>query len=399
MRRLVAVLAACVLCAVALCAYFAPSVSEEELLASFAEKPYWVSASHDISKSPKAIAAAIKARIAQDDNVHVLLGSSELGLAEPLSSHPFHFFNEHHYPIDTISIGSGGFQSLFHAIEVGALDELEAIPDRKVALIVSMQWFPSPGCKPEAFQESFSWEAFGLLASNSRLSRETKESIIKRAGELGIAEGDLRAAAGWGSLEEQVNFAIAQLLFEKERRAGLQTSLDGCFATSELKSDATLEQPNWDEWMQREIDEAVSDSTSNDWGIYDAYWKKHIEPWMEEYDPTKYSEPYMNWETPELGDFELFLQVCEEAGVEPLIVIAPVKGWYYDMRGYPTESRQAYYEMMRSTCERHGVQYADYSDHDYDLYFLHDVMHMGCTGWVQVNRDLMDFFWGVHDDF
>ena len=394
MRRLLAVLAACVLCGAALLLYLAPSISEEALLDSYAEKPYWVSASHDISKSPRAQAAAIQSRLDQGDNVRVLLGSSELGLAEPLSSHPYHFFNEHNYPIDTISIGSGGFQSLFHAIEVAALDELDAVPDRKVALIVSMQWFPGAGCKPEAFQTSFSWEAFELLAANGRVSDETKGAIIERASALGIAESDLNAAAKLGSIEERTNYAIGRLLSEKERRTGLEASLAGCFTSDELKEGAAFEEPNWDEWLQRETEEAAADSTSNEWGIYDAYWKKYTEPWLEEYDPDQYSEPYTDWETPELGDFKLFLQVCEETGIEPLVIIAPAKGWYYDICGYPLESRVMYYDMMRATCEDFGVRYADFSDRDYDLYFLHDVMHMGCTGWVYVNRVLTDFYLG-----
>lgn len=64
----------------------------------------------------------------------------------------------------------------------------------------------------------------------------------------------------------------------------------------------------------------------------------------------------------EYDDFELMLDVCRQVGVEPLIVIQPVKGKAYDQTIYTREVREAYYTTIRAICDRMGAEVADFRD-------------------------------------
>ena len=50
-----------------------------------------------------------------------------------------------------------------------------------------------------------------------------------------------------------------------------------------------------------------------------------------------------------------------------------------------------YYERIRQVAAQHGAKLADFSGHEYDPYFLYDVMHLGWKGWLHVNRACIDF--------
>ena len=391
MRRLLAVLAAGALFAVALCAYVVSWPSEEIYESGFSEKPFYPYATYAISKSPYAIREMIESREADGDAVRLLMGSSELSIIDPMQSHPYRFFNSNDYAIDTISIGNAGYQSLYHTLEIGALDELNAVPDRKVVLIVSMQWFFRGGCSPVSFQNSFSWEAYGLAMANEDISSETRAAIMDRVAGYGVSSSDLRAAIGEGNPWEYLSYELGTFLREGSRRAELVESLDHCESRSMAKVGDASGDVDWAALMEFELKEAQECCTNNDWGIYDEYWANRIAPWLEAYNPDDYA-PYYDWDNAELDDFKLFLRVCDETGVEPLIILAPAMGQYYDKCGYPADSRQAYYELIHSTCEEFGVSCIDYADHEYEKYFLRDIMHLGWIGWLYVNHDVMDFY-------
>lgn len=96
--------------------------------------------------------------------------------------------------------------------------------------------------------------------------------------------------------------------------------------------------------------------------------------------------------SPEYEDLRLFLDVCKETGTEPLIVSIPVNGRWYDWTGFPKEDREAYYENIRKICEEYQVEMADFSDKEYEEYFLKDIMHLGWKGWVYLDEAVYEFW-------
>ena len=81
-----------------------------------------------------------------------------------------------------------------------------------------------------------------------------------------------------------------------------------------------------------------------------------------------------------------------ETGIEPLIVSIPVNGRWYDWTGFSREDREIYYENIRSICSEYQVEMADFSNKEYEEYFLKDIMHLGWKGWVYLDDKVYQFY-------
>lgn len=81
---------------------------------------------------------------------------------------------------------------------------------------------------------------------------------------------------------------------------------------------------------------------------------KRLEPHLSKKERMN-SDAYKGYQTgPEYDDLECFLKVCQQLEIEPLIVIVPVNGYYYDFTGFPKEARQNYYEKVRTLADHTG---------------------------------------------
>ena len=83
------------------------------------------------------------------------------------------------------------------------------------------------------------------------------------------------------------------------------------------------------------------------------------------------------------------------AGLEPLVIVAPLSGDYYDWVGVDAHARQSCYERILNIADKYGAKVADFTDREYERYFLHDMVHFGWTGWVDVDQALYEFAKGV----
>ena len=119
---------------------------------------------------------------------------------------------------------------------------------------------------------------------------------------------------------------------------------------------------------------------------------KRLEPHLSKKEGMN-SDAYKGYQTgPEYEDLECFLKVCQQLEIEPLIVIVPVNGYYYDFTGFPKEARQNYYEKVRTLAESYGARIADFSDQEYTKYFFEDRVHLGKKGWVMVDESLYNYY-------
>lgn len=393
MKRLTAVCCALALFAMAGMLQFARGASSEfDAKKAFSEAPFYVYPQAGEVADLDVLKTIVDTRVEEGDNPRILMGSSELDLVEPNSSHPTIFFGEHNYGFDTVSVGKAGYQSLWQAMEIGALDQVDAVPDDKVALIVGMQWFMGDGCTTEAFLNSFSEDAYRACMENPRISQETKDAITARSVELGKQRSDLERLSS-DFLPDRIDEMVFGVIDGAENKAELEAAVsDNTPIPVGRFGDPS--DPDWDALMELSIAEGEEACTTNDIGVYDEYYEEYFIPWIEEADSEPKPESFTEWSQKELGDFKLYLQVCRETGIEPLIVIMPVKAAYYDHTEYDYESRQLYYEMIRSACDEFGVEYVDCSGYEYDTYYMRDVMHFGWTGWVHVDQALYEFFGG-----
>ena len=96
-------------------------------------------------------------------------------------------------------------------------------------------------------------------------------------------------------------------------------------------------------------------------------------------------------ESLEYDDFQIMLDILKESEAEPLFVVIPVNGAYYDYTGFPEKGRQDYYTRIKKQINDSGFTYADYSEHEYDPYFMRDTIHIGWKGWVYLDEDMQKF--------
>lgn len=94
----------------------------------------------------------------------------------------------------------------------------------------------------------------------------------------------------------------------------------------------------------------------------------------------------------EYEDLELLLDLCRELDIEILLISMPVNGRWYDYTGFSKEKREDYYNKIREISKKYKVSLADFSDKEYELYFLKDIMHCGWKGWTYIDEEVYKFY-------
>ena len=113
-------------------------------------------------------------------NTLVLLGSSELVSTIGQEYHPKKIFNYADFNI--MQIGTSYSQNIVQASTLGSIEE--AIKNKKVAIVESIQWFEEKGLHQDAFLNKASQVHIYNTMANEKISKETKEKFINRVIEL-----------------------------------------------------------------------------------------------------------------------------------------------------------------------------------------------------------------------
>lgn len=391
MRKLIAVCCALLLAVGVGAAWYLQAPSEIQLRKVASERPEVSRPSIEEWESPSLLAEMVKARREAGEDTLFLLGSSELTMPAKDTMHPNVFYDSFDNGFGVMAIGLHGCHCLWQAIETAALDERGALsPKRKVVLFVGMQWFFEEGCTTEAFLNRFSEEAFQECMANPQLSEETKERIRHRSQALGV-DSQLLDDLASSSFVAKVNIGARKLFNGLEGRRAVADALE---KQSTIADAAKARKPllPWGKFDEMALRDAETACTNNDLGIYDDYYTTYwpeIQENMEKDDLPSFRD----WNEDELADLQLFMTVCDELSIEPYMIIMPSMGQYYDETHYDKEAREALYETLRGMFEENGVPYLDMTNHDYDKYYLRDVMHLAWKGWVEVDQALYNFYW------
>ena len=115
-----------------------------------------------------------------DENTHLLLGSSELTVANKKEFHPTQMFNYDDFHL--MEVGGGFFQNVIQASTLASLEPI--MTQKKVAIIESLTWFDQKGMRQDAFESRISKEHVYYTLVNPKLSKETKLKFINRVLEL-----------------------------------------------------------------------------------------------------------------------------------------------------------------------------------------------------------------------
>lgn len=95
------------------------------------------------------------------------------------------------------------------------------------------------------------------------------------------------------------------------------------------------------------------DCTNNPFFISNDYYTSHIKRKIESLKDSQKDNSYSS--SLEYDDLKLFLDVCKETGIEPMMISTPINGYWYDYVGYPKEDRLKYYQNIRDISKQYNV--------------------------------------------
>lgn len=341
--------------------------------------------------------AWIKLSLGEKDQI--IFGSSEFASGRATGFHPNTFLN--HPDSEPVLIGRGYTEALYHTMALGAIEE--AVASRKVVLIVSPQWFLDTASMGPEFSSTFSKAHYQAFMANPRISEGLKEEVTACVLTRLTGDGPTRRQIRKESLDKDTGLLAEIETLAQEVRKSWKAYFDLMETAEEAKalhvdavqadkypSKALFEAKEWQELDRIAEFHGRNEATNNPYFIRDGYFKSHTQRHAVSGQTPFGDRDYAA--SVKFSDLELFLRVCQETGIQPLVVSVPVNGRWYDWAGYPQAKRALYYEQIRSICTDYGADLADFSDRDYDPYFLFDTMHLGRKGWTYVSRAIQDFY-------
>lgn len=297
-------------------------------------------------------------------------------------------------------VGHAGSEDIIQALYASAQD----LQGKKIALSLSAQWFGGSGIAQNTFGANFSaLQAYNMLA-NPSLTDQTKKVFAQRliqfnevkqgypilAGMLRYyGQTDLKSrlleAAYWpmGKIE-----LAALEIQDATKTVNVLNALPPKEVAQNANSIGPKALPSWSLQIQKANADVKKNENNNPYGVSNQYYNQNEKklPTIKNSSVKSYFYP-----SPEYKDLDLLMQVLKDEGAEPIFMIQPVNGRWYDLMGFPKEQRQKYYDEIRQRCNENGFALADMSNHEYDLYFMDDPSHPSEKGWLYFDEVLNNF--------
>ncbi|MEG3040393.1 MAG: D-alanyl-lipoteichoic acid biosynthesis protein DltD [Clostridium sp.] len=332
-----------------------------------------------------------------ENNDLMLLGSSELGSNVPQNPVNLFPFNEAEYEIS--NFGVAHIQNLQHATMVGGSDKFNE--DSKLGLIVSLQWFEDEnGMQTDQFLPGFSEVQFYQFLDNPKISIENKKYLSKRVYEL-ISPSNMFTEEGiYAKLflrETPIDKVMYYLTYPyfKSKKYMLETR-DKIAALKELKNmpekemQDTKKTINFEEEYKLAEEQGQKAVTNNRFYAEDNYYNTYLKDIEADLADRNKNVDIMN--SVEFKDFEFFLDLCNDLEIKPYIILMNVNGWYYDYTGITEGERIEFYNKLESIATEKGFDVLNLQPHEYEKYYLIDVMHLGWKGWLNVTEEMYNYF-------
>lgn len=334
----------------------------------------------------------IQTKMLEDNRYLPIYGSSELARLD--AYHPSNYFKENYDGFVPFLVGHGGTISIIHFLNFA--DHIDQLKGKKIVFILSPQWFQPSGASEAHIVPNYSILQGYDLALNNTINQSTKKKAIKRLlqfipvkqdkllttlfkGEISNNPFDKRKAA----IVRPFAYAYRALLEKKD----LYYSLTGGTPKKrEIKK--SVKNKTWKQLSVMAAREGSRQATNNKFRIINSQYnaiKKQVPRLKRTRTHSTYGKGL------EYYDFQLVLDLLKESGAKPLFINVPVNGKWYDYIGFPKKGLTAYYKRVDKQIRAEGFQVADYSNHDYDPYFMKDTIHIGWKGWVYIDRAIKDF--------
>jgi D-alanine transfer protein len=321
-----------------------------------------------------------------------LMGSSEFGM--PVDQNPNQWLPTNASDFDLYQSGRGNQQSLYHAIELAAVGS--SIANKKVALVLSPQWFVRGGVQAGAFQSVFSHAAWDAMLRNPHLSAGTRQRLIARVGSLMpqlCTFGASCATTTASEVEEVVdapyNVFTSRVNALRDTYKGVDyrkgVTYTGAWQAGK-QSMATID------WASEDAKAAATGRVrvgKNPFNMEDAYFQKRIAPQLGKLKGQQTGVTYTS--SVEYDDLQLFLDVAHDLGIDVMLIPLPVNGVWSDFTGLPRVQRDGFAAKIRTMAAKNGASLTDLSSKAYEPYYFFDTLHLGWRGWLDVTRACWEF--------
>jgi len=296
-------------------------------------------------------------------------------------------------------VGEAGSQDLIQVLYTGA----QNLKGKKIAIFPSLSWFSPEAITQNTFASKFSALQAYEMFFNPSLTTQTKKDIAKRLLQF---------------YEVQTSYPVLARLLRNYNELGLRSRLTeiitwplgraemgsleilDAFTTVEAiqrlpgkevvkTENLTKDLPSWPILEKKAIDDCNTNQINNPFGmdnrLFDLYYRGR------QSELKNYAVKNRLYPSAEYEDFNLLMRVLKDEGADPIFVLLPINGFWYDFTGFPKDQREKYYEQIRNGVIQNGYALADFSGHEYDLYFMEDSSHPGEKGWLQIDEALNQF--------
>ncbi|MGW7885325.1 D-alanyl-lipoteichoic acid biosynthesis protein DltD [Staphylococcus xylosus] len=323
----------------------------------------------------------VQDKMYQSDAYYPIYGSSELEKDDPFNP-AILLNNRNQVSKKPFLIGTGGSTDLVNAVELGS--QYGNLKGKKMAFIVSPQWFTKNGLTQDNFKARISKAQLNQLFNQEQLSPELKQRYAKRL--LQFKDVENRAyleKVAQGKSQKNKNY-LSNFKDEQLKK------IEAIKAVYPLRKSPvshvdpiTSKNDSWDDVMTEAEIYGAKHTKTNEFGIRDEYWdliKKHKRKINRNHE--------FRGNSPEFKDLELLVDTLREAGADVDYIIIPSNGKWYDHIGIDKDRRQKIYKKIDKTIVDHGGQTYDMSDKDYEPYVVSDAVHIGWKGWVYITKNI-----------
>lgn len=336
----------------------------------------------------------------------MVMGSSEL--SHSTKQHPDYYFNTGRTKNGVITVGRAYTQTLQDATILGSLND--SIKDKKVVLLVSMQWFMEKnGVTPHHFQTRFSPIQFYRFLENPEISDDVKTRLVKRVDVLLKKPGEFKPEALYAKLylDKTPKGAFLRTImkpyyFFRESMVALKDKgitmkkLESMYSKDEVNY-RIRGKINWKDEMknaQKEAEQRVGKRVETLGGnrlyIDKGYYREYIHG-KDEYFKNVYH--YVDFKkAKEFDDLSIFLDTCKDLGIEPTIVLLPAMSEFYNYTGISPKERNYFYNRVKDEVKPYDFRVIDLTKKQSKRYYLRDVMHLGTVGWVDLCHRLYNIY-------
>lgn len=316
-------------------------------------------------------------------NPRFVFGSSELSPRHGGAMNPSQLLLNGEYGISTLTVGRATCESLWQAVEMGAL--AHAAGQDRCVLFASMQWFMCYRAPQDHLPAMFSRDAYDAFMANDHISADLKERVTRRLGEYGVCV--TKSSSPISSFSDTLDRTMTSAVDD----ARLRLANKRAAVPSPRAPSATPSAPDWAGLETSVTHDLAATPRNKTFAVDENWYQKRGEVWLKGAKNTWKVHGGEYFSQQEYEDFKMALAAGVESGMVPLVVIQPVNGFMYDQTAYTASVRQEYYAMIRQACEEAGVPYVDFSFHEYDKNFFQDYSHPSEYGALLYSRAVYNY--------